>query len=102
MGILPSQSSNHISMFMKTSFGMKVSRFVIRRQPSSVSCTMPITGLLPCTFALHHQYALYMRENTSLCPVAITASMSQGALPLCQKQKGLCRIASPFSCNTRG
>ena len=48
MGILPSQSSSHIRMFMKTSRAMKVSRLVIRRQPSSVSCTMPITGLLPC------------------------------------------------------
>lgn len=48
MGILPSQSSSHISMFIKTSRAMKVSRLVISRQPSSVSCTMPITGLLPC------------------------------------------------------
>ena len=48
MGILPSQSSSHISMFIKTSRGMKVSRLVISRQPSSVSCTIPITGLLPC------------------------------------------------------
>lgn len=45
MGTTPSQSSNHIRMFMKTSFSMKVSRFVISRQPNSVSCTMPITGL---------------------------------------------------------
>ena len=33
-------------MFMKTSFVMKVSRFVIKRQPNKVSCTIAITGLL--------------------------------------------------------
>ena len=45
-GTFPSQSSNHMMMFMKTSFVMKVSRFVIKRQPNKVSCTIAITGLL--------------------------------------------------------
>ena len=35
-------------MFMKTSLGMNVSRFVIKRQPSRVSCTIAITGLFAC------------------------------------------------------
>ena len=61
MGILPSQSSSHIRMFMNTSLGMKVSRFVMSRQPSSVSCTMPITGLLPYTHAPNRsQHALWL------------------------------------------
>ena len=47
-GISPSQSSSHIMMFMNTSFGMNVSRLVIRRQPRRVSWTMPITGLFAC------------------------------------------------------
>ena len=42
----PSQSSSHISTFMRMSFSRKVSRLVKRRHPSSESCTMPITGLL--------------------------------------------------------
>ena len=46
MGTRPSQSSSHIRMFMNKSFLMKLSRLVIRRQPSRVSCTMPMTGLL--------------------------------------------------------
>ena len=48
LGILPSQSSSHIMMFIKTSFLMNVSRLVIKRQPSNVSCTIAMTGLFAC------------------------------------------------------
>ena len=47
-GTLPSQSSSHMMMFMKTSLVMNVSRLVIKRQPKSVSCTMAMTGLFAC------------------------------------------------------
>ena len=46
MGTVPSQSSRFMMMFMNTSLGMNESRLVMRRAPSSVSCTMPMTGLL--------------------------------------------------------
>ena len=65
MGILPSQSSSHIRMFMKTSRAMKVSRLVISRQPSSVSCTMPITGLLPC------KHRIYKNQDAEAESVAL-------------------------------
>ena len=52
MGTRPSQSSSHIRMFMNKSFLMKLSRLVIRRQPSRVSCTIPMTGLLAYTHIL--------------------------------------------------
>ena len=48
LGTLPSQFSSHIRMFMKTSLVMNVSRLVIRRHASSVSCTIAITGLFAC------------------------------------------------------
>ena len=47
-GTMPSQLVCHMRMFMKTSFLMKVSRLVMRRHASSVSCTMAITGLFAC------------------------------------------------------
>ena len=43
---MPSKWSIHISMFIVMSFEMKVSRCVSFCEPSSVSCTMPITGPL--------------------------------------------------------
>ena len=48
LGTLPSQFSSHMRIFMKTSLVMKVSRLVMRRHASSVSCTMAITGLFAC------------------------------------------------------
>ena len=47
-GTFPSQFSNHIIMFMNTSFLRNVSREVIFRHPNSVSCTMAMTGLFAC------------------------------------------------------
>ena len=44
-GTFPSQSSSHMRTFISMSFSRKVSRLVTMRHPSSVSCTMPITGL---------------------------------------------------------
>jgi hypothetical protein len=49
MGTRPSQSSSHMSMFIMTSASMNVSRLVISRMDASVSCTMPMTGLLACS-----------------------------------------------------
>mmetsp|Transcript_745 Transcript_745/g.1999 ORF Transcript_745/g.1999 Transcript_745/m.1999 type:complete len:223 (+) Transcript_745:1173-1841(+) len=48
MGTVPSHSSMFISTFISRSFSMNVSRFSISLQPSSVSCTIPMTGLLAC------------------------------------------------------
>mmetsp|Transcript_11141 Transcript_11141/g.46367 ORF Transcript_11141/g.46367 Transcript_11141/m.46367 type:complete len:298 (-) Transcript_11141:1509-2402(-) len=47
-GILPWNSSAHSMMFIMRSFSMKQSLLVMLRHPSRVSCTIPMTGLLPC------------------------------------------------------
>ena len=48
VGIFPSQEGRNISRFIICSLSMNTSRFVILRTAVSVSCTIPMTGLLDC------------------------------------------------------
>mmetsp|Transcript_74137 Transcript_74137/g.191237 ORF Transcript_74137/g.191237 Transcript_74137/m.191237 type:complete len:358 (+) Transcript_74137:2955-4028(+) len=48
VGSMPSHTGSHMRMFMARSFSMKLSRFVYLAVASRESCTMPMTGLLPC------------------------------------------------------
>ena len=79
-GMRPSHwSSSHMIVLNSRSRSMNSERLVIAAQPSSVSCTMPITGLLPC-------------GDTITCGHIIMVSASARALRLC----GTCRfISSP-------
>jgi hypothetical protein len=83
-GTPPSQSSSHIKMFISTSFSMNVSRLVNRRQPSSASCTMPITGLFAWgdTMLLGTAMISLISARTSwLCPRCMfISSPSKSAL----------------------
>ena len=48
VGIFPSHEGRNISRFIICSLSMNTSRFVILRTAVSVSCTIPMTGLLDC------------------------------------------------------
>mmetsp|Transcript_41397 Transcript_41397/g.119133 ORF Transcript_41397/g.119133 Transcript_41397/m.119133 type:complete len:236 (-) Transcript_41397:1413-2120(-) len=48
IGNWPSHTGSHMRMFIAKSFSMYVSRFVYLAVASKLSCTTPITGLLPC------------------------------------------------------
>ena len=48
IGSSPEKESRCMTRFMTRSFSRKQSRLVKPREPSSVSCTMPITGLFDC------------------------------------------------------
>ncbi|WVZ10558.1 hypothetical protein V8G54_015088 [Vigna mungo] len=63
VGTFPSKSSHHINMFMKTSFGIKVSLLVIFLHPKSESWTIPITGLFDCGDTMH--LGTIISSNTS-------------------------------------
>mmetsp|Transcript_15971 Transcript_15971/g.27202 ORF Transcript_15971/g.27202 Transcript_15971/m.27202 type:complete len:218 (+) Transcript_15971:242-895(+) len=52
-GRWPVKASRCITRFMTRSFSRKQSRLVKPREPSSVSCTMPITGLFDCGETMH-------------------------------------------------
>ena len=73
-GMRPFQPFIHSSMLKKTSFSMKTSRCVILRAPSSVSCTMPMTG--------RFEAGVTMRRGTAMssCASAMAGSVCSACM----------------------
>mmetsp|Transcript_98404 Transcript_98404/g.300921 ORF Transcript_98404/g.300921 Transcript_98404/m.300921 type:complete len:236 (+) Transcript_98404:3534-4241(+) len=84
IGNWPSQTGSHMRMFMARSFSMYVSRLVYLAVASKLSCTTPITGLLPCgeTSILGFSIMCLISERVSCdCPKCkFISSPSKSAL----------------------
>ena len=82
-GTFPPHGVIHSTSLYTMSRLRNTSRFVNRREPSSVSCTMPITGRFPC--------AVMIRRGTAMssCASAIAGSVWRACRFICGSERAV-------------